>query len=375
MQRPRIHIISFQRPYPPTYGGVIDMYYKIKACHELGLYVILHTFHYNDRAEQADKLNEIADEVHYYHRKTSWKMQLSIMPYIVKSRRNTSLLANLIKDDAPILFEGLHTCGFLNHPQLKERIKIVRAHNIEHNYYKALAMSPGKIVDRLYYYLESLKLKRFEKILTNANIIASLNLCEAEHFSKMYPNTEVIFSPVFFNEQRPPVSACSDYVLYHGNLLVEENVKSALWIIQNVASQIPNVKFVIAGYNPPSKIKTLAAQYANITLHDSPTDEEMESLIEKAKLHLLITFQATGVKLKLLHVLQRHGKVLSNSKMIEGTGLDNYCMVANTPTEIIAKIQSFYTTNVELKPLPDIYNSRNNIKNLLSHIDYYKNRI
>jgi len=31
-----LHIISFNIPYPPDYGGVMDVFYKIKALHDLG---------------------------------------------------------------------------------------------------------------------------------------------------------------------------------------------------------------------------------------------------------------------------------------------------------------------------------------------------
>ena len=66
--KPTIHIVTFQRPNPPTYGGVIDMYYRIKALHDLGLYVIVHTFAYGDRTSQSCDLDAIADEIHYYER-------------------------------------------------------------------------------------------------------------------------------------------------------------------------------------------------------------------------------------------------------------------------------------------------------------------
>jgi hypothetical protein len=64
--------------------------------------------------------------------------QLSVKPFIVKSRANRKLLRNLQHDNYPILFEGLHTCYYLTHKKLADRIKIVRCHNIEHDYYDSL---------------------------------------------------------------------------------------------------------------------------------------------------------------------------------------------------------------------------------------------
>ena len=105
----KIHVISFQVPYPPNYGGAIDVYYKLQSLKEEGYYIILHTYQYrHDRYE--NELLSIVNEVHYYIRKTNILSQFSLTPYIVNSRKDKTLLRNLQKDDAPILFEGLHTC-------------------------------------------------------------------------------------------------------------------------------------------------------------------------------------------------------------------------------------------------------------------------
>ena len=42
----KINIVSFDIPYPPDYGGVIDIYYKIKALNSVGIKIYLHCFYY-----------------------------------------------------------------------------------------------------------------------------------------------------------------------------------------------------------------------------------------------------------------------------------------------------------------------------------------
>ena len=60
----KIHVISFQVPYPPNYGGAIDVYYKLQSLKEEGYYIILHTYQYrHDRYE--NELLSIVNEVHY----------------------------------------------------------------------------------------------------------------------------------------------------------------------------------------------------------------------------------------------------------------------------------------------------------------------
>ena len=138
MTENHLHIIAFDVPYPANYGGVIDVFYRVKALIEAGIKVYLHCFEYG-RGEQ--EILKRCHEVKYYQRDTSFVKQLSFTPYIVNSRQSEALVQDLLKDDYPILCEGLHTTAVLNDKRLKSRKIYVRAHNIEHDYYQALADS------------------------------------------------------------------------------------------------------------------------------------------------------------------------------------------------------------------------------------------
>src|ERR1700751_5076821 len=122
-----LHIISFDVPYPAHYGGVIDVFYKLVSLHKAGVKIILHCMEYG-RGEQKE-LEKYCEKVHYYKRKTSFLHQLSSVPYIVKSRTSTQLINKLLKDEYPILFEGLHTCYYLSDKRLAKRKKIYRESN------------------------------------------------------------------------------------------------------------------------------------------------------------------------------------------------------------------------------------------------------
>ena len=129
-----LHVVSFDIPDPPNYGGVIDVYYKLKTLHKKGIRIILHAFEYPGR-DRSDNLLNYCQVVHYYPRLLGFKSAVSGKPYIVSSRKSEQLLENLCRDDHPILFEGLHSCYYLGHPRLENRFKIYRESNIEHRYY------------------------------------------------------------------------------------------------------------------------------------------------------------------------------------------------------------------------------------------------
>ena len=111
-----LHVIAFDVPYPANYGGVIDVFYRVKALSEAGVKVHLHCFEYG--RGKAEVLNRCY-EVKYYKRDTSFWKQFRREPYVVASRRSEALVKDLLKDDYPILCEGLHTTAVLNDRRLK----------------------------------------------------------------------------------------------------------------------------------------------------------------------------------------------------------------------------------------------------------------
>ena len=131
-----LHVVCFDNPYPPNYGGVIDVFYKLKALQQKGINITLHVFEYGRMRNNI--LDSICKHVYYYPRRTFVNPFIGTIPYIVSTRNHTQLLQNLQVNQYPILFEGLHSCFYLNHPLLQNRKKMVRMHNIEHDYYRKL---------------------------------------------------------------------------------------------------------------------------------------------------------------------------------------------------------------------------------------------
>ena len=149
MPETHLHIISFDVPWPPNYGGVIDIFYKIRALHARGVKVHLHCFHYGREATQ--ELEELCYRIHLYPRMTGWKSALSLKPFIVMSRHSTLLIQNLLRDNYPILFEAIHSCYYLNDKRLSDRFRIYRESNIEHHYYFYLFKAEHLLFKKLYF--------------------------------------------------------------------------------------------------------------------------------------------------------------------------------------------------------------------------------
>ena len=339
-----LHIISFDIPFPADYGGAIDVFYRIKALHNAGIKIILHCWHKDDRSPQPI-LDSLCEKVYYYKRQTNIFKQFGIKPYAVLTRISQTLINNLLKDNYPILFEGLVSCYYLNDKRLSHRIKLFRECNVEHDYYRELAKASSKLNNKIYFHIEALKLKLYERILHKANYILALSHNDEQHFISHYPNTPVIYLPCAHpNETTTILPDDDNYILYHGNLAVSENEKAALYLCDHVFSQLPNIQCIIAGRNPQKILHDKVASYPNISLIGNPDDLTMTSLIQKAHIHLLITFQNTGIKLTLLNTLFSGKHIVANNLMVDGSDTEPLCHIANSPAEQILMCQKLMNT-------------------------------
>jgi hypothetical protein len=369
-----LNIVSFDVPFPPNYGGVIDVFHKIRTFHRLGVKIHLHCFEYG-RGIQPE-LEKYCESVTYYKRKTAWYLVLSRVPYIILTRKSKELKKSLLSNNFPILMEGLHTCYLLKNNSLKNRTTIYRESNIEHRYYLHLASSERNLFKKLYLYLESRKLKRFEKEISNATLSCIVSQTDFHYLEMKYPNNQNYFIPSFHqNEQVTIPEGKGKFVLYHGNLSVSENYEAAIHLIRKVFATI-RVPFIIAGLNPPDFLISEVEKHDHITLFPNASKEKMTELMENAHIHLLYTNQATGLKLKLLNVLYHGRHCMVNSKMVEGTSLGEVCEVVNSPDQQMIRIKQLMEVAVERievekrrKVLEENYSNQVNAERMLLAIE------
>jgi len=370
-----LHIVSFDIPYPPNYGGVIDVFYKIRELYKNGVHIHLHCFEYPGRARAAE-LEKYCEKLHYYRRMTGWMSALSLKPYIVMSRRSDELISNLVKDKYPVLFEGLHSCFYMDDRRLKNKFKIYRESNIEHRYYYNLFKVSKRFFSKLYFLIESVKLKWYQKVLRHAQLMLVVSQSDTDYLQGVFLNQKVVHLPSFHANRQINVKAGKgDYALYHGNIEVPENSYAVTFLLKEVFNDI-DFPLVIAGMNPPQDIKNLVkSQNSNIRLLTNPSDEELFDLIRNAQINILVTFQATGLKLKLLNTLYNGRHNLVNNEMIDGTPLAEICSVANNATDLKKAVLSLQSIEFDMgilekriKVLDENYSNVANAKKLIALI-------
>lgn len=269
--------------------------------------------------------------------------------------------------------EGLHTSALLDERGLKGRKRIVRTHNIEHEYYQNLAKVENDIFKKYYFYNEAVKLKRYEKILQKADLLLAISKNDEEYFSSQYDNVDFIpaFHP-FKNVTSKPGKG--KYALYHGNLSVGENSNAVKFLLTDVFDDL-KIPFKVAGLKPPTQLVNQLNGMKNVELIANPDDATLNELIENAHVNVSITAQRTGLKLKLLNTLYNGRFCLVNDKMLSGSELDELCIVANNKGTIKRNLKTLFKEKFDEADIDDrklklgtIYNNGNNVDRLIELI-------
>lgn len=258
------------------------------------------------------------------------------MPFIVASRNSNKLLKNLCKDDAPIIFEGHHSSYFLNNKFLKGRNRIVRTHNIESNYYKNLSEIEGNLLKKLYLFMEAKKLKKFDKTLSSSTHIAAITNNDKKYYSSFNKSVSTLSA---FHPFKKVTSSYGKgkFILYHGNLDVAENNNAALYLVNEIFSDLEE-QLIIIGSNASKKLINACKKNKIKLIIESDTDI-IHEYIKEAHINILPTFQSTGLKLKLLAALYMGRFCLVNNQMIAQTGLEKACIVCNSTSEFKANVR------------------------------------
>jgi hypothetical protein len=327
----KLHIISLDIPYPADYGGVIDIFNKLKWLHSEDVEITLHCFQYGDRKPK-EELNAYCKKVYYYPRITGLKGLHESLPYIISSRRSKKLLTNLCLDDAPILFDGIHTTYYAADVALTGRTKIVRAHNIESDYYAKLAENTSSALKKIYYAFEANRLRMYERRLTIFDHMLSISEKDHKLNQQMYPSVQHHLVPAFHSNNHVESRIGSGtYCLYHGNLSVAENIRSAQFLAAEIFSQL-DIPLVIAGKDPSADV--LSLQNEQIKVIANPDENALQQLIQDAHIHVLPSFQKTGLKLKLLNALFNGRHCIVNDAEIETRLAETVSFAADNNTFI-----------------------------------------
>ena len=368
-----LHIVCLDVPYPVDYGGVFDLFEKIRALHAARVSIHLHCFEYG-RGEQP-MLNAFCTEVHYYARCQGHKGFSHKLPYIVCSRSSGALLDRLLGDNYPILLEGIHCTYLLNDDRFAGRQIVLRLHNVEYQYYRELYHSERSLFKKLYYLHESNLLRSYERRIADKVKILAVSEKDCGQYREEFGAGDIQTLPVFLPyEEVTTREGTGCFCLYHGNLSVPENEQAVVWLLRNVFSAV-ELPLIVSGRQPSARLLREIDKYPLVCLIADPSEEELQDLITKAQVNILPSFNCTGIKLKLLNALYNGRHCIVNRGMVSGTGLESLCHIANEAEDMRSAVVELYSKTIlaeEIRRrnevLAGLFNGKKNVDRLLRTI-------
>jgi hypothetical protein len=322
----KLHIVCFDNPFPPSYGGVIDVFYKIKALHQIGVRITLHCFTSAEH-KASTELRAVTEQVHFYPKVRNPIFLLSSWPFATRSRSSHQLAERLLTDDAPILFEGLQSSLLAFDPRLTHRRKFLRLHNLESKYYAGTAASEQNIFKKVLFKSESEKFLKLERHLSIFEKVFTLSLAENKSVAERFGNS--VYLPVFHgNESVKHCGEFGEFALYHGDLRLPDNLRAAEFMVK-VFKNIPHYNLVIASGSGRGHIEKLIKNIPNISFRSITDDRQLTDLLSDAHINVMISFQESGTKLKLINALYRSRHCLINENIADDSRIRELCSIAS----------------------------------------------
>ncbi|MBQ9560284.1 MAG: hypothetical protein IJV08_09955 [Bacteroidaceae bacterium] len=303
----KIHIICSETPNLTTSSYAMEVYYQLEALHTLGYETEIH---------------------------------------VLEKNGESALLAELDKDDAPLLFEGIQCCHLLPNPNLRKHFKAVRLQYIRHIVLEEKARHEGWTLHglRLRWKARQAKQKELHE-LTYADAICAITKGDYQRLYDMLPNQTLVNLPCFFNEHIPAHHATQPFLLCQGYLGEDEEELDGIrkWILNDIAPLCPGVLFVMVSRNAPT-----TPVPSNVKIIQEPSQEYLDQLIETARIHLILSQTTTGIKMEVLIALTKGcGNIIGNHETLYGHSLGRFCTRADQTSEIAEAINNLINNDIK----------------------------
>jgi hypothetical protein len=319
-----VSIVAFDFPYPPVYGGIIDVFYKIRSFHSLNFEITLHCYTRKSICPTAlQEVSKFCKEIYWYPRKFSFSLFLGV-PYIISSRNDGLLYSRLVEQASDLIWvEGIHCSRIFWEGLPVHSYKVVRMHNIEWKYYKGLAKNERSLFKKLYFWLESFLLRIVERrALSSFDEVLTLSHADHHYFKNTYKHLSCHYLPAFHpNDGYFPKTGKGKYLLFHGDLSIADTEFQLRHHLIPFLSGT-GLPLYIAGRNPSQNLLDFVATREWIRILPNPDLLEMDQLIQESHIILLATGIQAGIKLKLLESLFKGRFVVANAASVEGSGLE-----------------------------------------------------
>jgi len=347
-----ILIVSGFFPYPPTHGGMIDVWKRLEGLYNLGYTIdLVYTSKETPNNEHLNYVNSFTRELFKVERKNKAIQLINKKPLQVVSRKGLQYV-HIHKSYDYLILEGDYVGEIIKNKSIKYNNLIVRSHNNESLYFDNLSKSTNHLVKKIYYKLESLKFKKYSKTLyLTSTSIWFISKNEELDFNKKNKNHHTVWLPVpFAISEVKKQSLNTKTVLFIGSLFMENNIEAIKWYLNHIHTELiakaKDYEFIIAGSlgdTTEKSIQKMVQGYKKVSLHLNRKD--ISSLYEQASVFINPMLHGAGVKVKSINAIINGLPLVSTTIGIEGIGLKvkEHFFLANTKEEFKNSILTVFT--------------------------------
>lgn len=228
---------------------------------------------------------------------------------------------------------------------------IVRAHNVERDYFKVNYDAKKSLINWLKY---SASKKREKYMVTHSDLIFAITEQDKRRLIELYDlNPDKIkICPVgvglpkndkHFDGKIGKKLNC----LITGSLWFGPNSDATKWFLNEVYPRVADIcNLTVAGFKPNDTVKQLCSE-KGVSLIDSP--ESMQPYFESANMVLAPIFDGGGMKVKVAEAMSYGLPVVTTDHGNIGYGLKDHenGFIANTADEFVEAIRDYYGMSEE----------------------------
>lgn len=220
--------------------------------------------------------------------------------------------------------------------------------------------------------MEALKYKQYDSIIGDFQKIIALSKNEGLYVKNNFLLPKTNYIPVFHGNEMVNVSnGFGKYAVYHGDLRMSDNKKAVIELIETFKKI--NYNLVIAATDNEEFVQKKIKNSNNISFVKIIDFKHLQGILIDAHINIMLSYQQSGTKLKLLNSLYNSRFCLINNNISDDKKLTDLCEYVSTNEELITKVNSLinlpFTDFEKRKSVLDSYmNDTLNAKLLLETI-------
>src|SRR3989344_1738090 len=351
----KILMVTPYLPYPPSSGGQVRSYNLLKNLGKKHQITLVSLIKSDEEKKLAVNLKEYCEEIHVCKRSESpwtannlFKSIFGPHPFLIVrnfSQEAKNVVFNLVKKRN---FDLIHAETFYIMPHIPHTsIPILLVEQtIEYQVYQHFVKSLKYFFLRIFFYLDVLKLKFWEKrYWQKADLVIAVSDTDKKKMLEIAPHLTIKIIPngagedliTIFDEkkkQRP-------IFLYQGNFSWLQNVEAAQFLAKDIfpkiKKQIPEAICYIAGQLARKKIGHLGSYSVEIVDIDPSNIDMVKQMYAQSSIFLAPIKGPGGTRLKVLGAMAAGLPVISSNVGIEGLEVKDGedILAANTDEEFL----------------------------------------